>query len=410
MSNLSNEYAFIPKVVATPVEMTGNGNKVVIFIFSDGLKTQFTNAKPILDKYGFKATFDVVCNYVGKSDAYMNWKEIKTLHKEGHDIGSHSMSHVRLTELPKESIEYEVGQSKVCLDNHGINAINFEYPFSIGSEDKTIVDIVAKHYEFATRGNDALMFLKCNGLKQYRQEDCRTYTDNGTPTYANKYSIRNWSHDFEKEENRYSDTEQFREFIEAVNNQSKYNKGGPIEAIPIIMYHGISETDSEGSVTDIEGSVTDNEGSATDEDLFEKEMKYLHDNNFKVITLSDLDYNEKNNYLYVKEFQPETMTVVKSTPNFTEVPLKPVSTTGSNVTEPMMNFTEVPLKVSTTGTEPMMNFTEVPLKVSTTGTEPMMNFTEVPLKVSTTGSNVTETMKNFTEPPMDAFKILFGWK
>jgi hypothetical protein len=56
----------------------------------------------------------------------------------------------------------------------------------------------------------------------------------------------------------------------------------------------------------------------------------------------------------------------------------------------MVNFTEVPLKgVSTT---------EVPLKgVSTT---------EVPLKaVSTTGSNATETMVN---PIMDAFKILFG--
>ncbi|HEY9399378.1 MAG TPA: polysaccharide deacetylase family protein [Nitrososphaeraceae archaeon] len=77
-------------------------------MLSDGLKTQFTNAKPILDKYGFKATFDVVCNYVGKSDDYMNWKEIKTSHKEGHDIGSHSMTHACLTELPKESIEYEI--------------------------------------------------------------------------------------------------------------------------------------------------------------------------------------------------------------------------------------------------------------------------------------------------------------
>jgi len=49
-------------------------DKVVIFIFSDGLKSQFTNAKPILDKYGFKGTFDVICNYVGKKNGYMNWK------------------------------------------------------------------------------------------------------------------------------------------------------------------------------------------------------------------------------------------------------------------------------------------------------------------------------------------------
>jgi peptidoglycan/xylan/chitin deacetylase (PgdA/CDA1 family) len=32
-------------------------NKVVILTFGDGRKSQFTNAKPILDKYGFKASF-----------------------------------------------------------------------------------------------------------------------------------------------------------------------------------------------------------------------------------------------------------------------------------------------------------------------------------------------------------------
>lgn len=45
----------------------------------------------------------------------MNWKEIKTLSDEGHDIGSHSMSHVRLTDLSKKSIEFEVGKSKNVL-------------------------------------------------------------------------------------------------------------------------------------------------------------------------------------------------------------------------------------------------------------------------------------------------------
>jgi hypothetical protein len=35
MSNLSNDYAFLPRVVATPVEMTGNDNKVVILNFDD---------------------------------------------------------------------------------------------------------------------------------------------------------------------------------------------------------------------------------------------------------------------------------------------------------------------------------------------------------------------------------------
>ncbi|TLX86266.1 MAG: hypothetical protein E6L04_03770 [Thaumarchaeota archaeon] len=38
-------------------------DKVVILNFDDGRKTQYTQAKPILDKYGYKATFYVVCQY-----------------------------------------------------------------------------------------------------------------------------------------------------------------------------------------------------------------------------------------------------------------------------------------------------------------------------------------------------------
>ena len=47
-------------------------NKFVILNFDDNRKSQFTHAKPILDKYGFKATFYVVCNYVGNKKGYMN--------------------------------------------------------------------------------------------------------------------------------------------------------------------------------------------------------------------------------------------------------------------------------------------------------------------------------------------------
>ena len=321
---LSNEHAFASAMSSKSVEGKRTIEKAVIFIFSDGLKSQFTNAKPILDKYGFKGTFDIVCNYVGAKNGYMDWDEIKELHDEGNDIGSHSMSHVRLTDLSKKSIEYEVGESKKCLDDYGITPTSFEYPFSTGSEDKNIVDIIAKHYEFATRGNDPLMFLKCDGMKQYGQDNCRTFSDKGTPTYTNKYSIRNWSHDFEIVENSYNESEALDKFIEVVNSQSQYNKDGTINAIPIIMYHDIGNSD--GAVTSI--------------GLFEKEMKYLHDNNFHVVTISDLSYNENDHFLYVQDVALEpklprdnvTTPVVEPTENITTNITAPVEVPSVNAT------------------------------------------------------------------------------
>ena len=36
-------------------------------------------------------------------------------------------------------------------------------------------------------------------------------------------------------------------------------------------------------------------------DLFEKEMKYLHDNGFKVLTMGDLSFDAISNSLHIKE-------------------------------------------------------------------------------------------------------------
>src|ERR671914_532981 len=78
--------------------------------------------------------------------------------------------------------------------------------------------------------------------------------------------------------------------IEVVNSQSTYNTDGTINAIPIIIWHRIDNS-GEG----------DPEQYATTIDLFEKEIKYLHDNGFKVLTMADLGYDENSNYLYLKK-------------------------------------------------------------------------------------------------------------
>jgi peptidoglycan/xylan/chitin deacetylase (PgdA/CDA1 family) len=73
---------------------------VVVLTFDDAYKSQYTNAKPILDKYGYKATFYIVCNYV-ENNGRLKWEDITSLYKEGHDIGSHTMNHADLSQTSK---------------------------------------------------------------------------------------------------------------------------------------------------------------------------------------------------------------------------------------------------------------------------------------------------------------------
>jgi peptidoglycan/xylan/chitin deacetylase (PgdA/CDA1 family) len=79
--------------------------KAAIITFDDGMLSQYTYAKPILDKYNFMATFYIICNNVDKENR-MNWNNIQTLEEEGHEIGSHSMNHKKLSKLSEEEMKY----------------------------------------------------------------------------------------------------------------------------------------------------------------------------------------------------------------------------------------------------------------------------------------------------------------
>ena len=293
------------EIHAQPLSESVTGDKVVILNFDDGRKSQFTQAKPILDKYGFKATFYVVCNYLDNKKGYMNWKEVKTLQKEGHDIESHSMNHAHLEKLSEKGAFFEIAQSKKCLQDHGINATTFAYPFNEGASDKKVINIVAKYYDLARTASGPITFLRCDGWKEQQsdQDDCRPYSKKGDLTYANRYTIQGWSHDLSRRANSYDNPALFDRFIQVVNSQSEYNKNGTTKAIPIIIYHRAGDS----GVADYN----------TDLDLFEKEMKYLHDGHFTVLTMADLAYNKKSNYLYIKEFTTPKMTMVKAFPNAT---------------------------------------------------------------------------------------------
>jgi hypothetical protein len=265
-------------------------NKVVILTFGDTIKSQFTNAKPILDKYGLKGTFFVTCLWVG-SHIYgmsrLTWQDVLALQNDGQNIGSKTMTHRRMTHLSPNDLNYEIAGSKKCLADHGINATVFATTHGIERNNATIINEIAKYYDLAVNGFGKLMFLHCNGyIKSSSQTNCRTYFSNGTLTIVNRYSLREESHNNIDKANSNNDSKIFDIFVNDVNSQEKYNKlNGSVLAVPIVAYHSIDNNKTSDS---------------TDIGLFAQEMKYLHDNGFRVLTVNDLGYDTKNNVLYIK--------------------------------------------------------------------------------------------------------------
>jgi hypothetical protein len=209
-------------------------------------------------------------------------------------------------------LDYEIGQSKQCLENHGFNPTIFAYPNGKGSDNPKVVNTVAKYYDLArTDTKSALTFLNCDGNndEQQQQTDCSTHFSNGKLTPSNRYSINSWAHKHIEEScsanasgidigtctnvvrHKYDNSQMFEKFVSAVNNQSNYNKDGIVRAVPIIVYHTIV------NYLDLSDS---NRPIDTTLNLFDAEMRYLYDNGFKVITMSDLGYDTNSKSLYIK--------------------------------------------------------------------------------------------------------------
>jgi len=287
MINLHSGYQGSQQLLGQSTVPGNTTNKVVMINFDDNRIGQFTVAKPILDKYGFKATFYAVCNYLDNTKkGYMNWTQLETLYKEGHDIGSHTMDHKNLGDSSINSLNYQIGKSKKCLEDHGIKVTSFAYPFNQGSDNKTVVKIVSKYYDFARTASSPLTFLKCDGWKvKSNQTNCATYDPKGNLTYGNRYSIRGWSHDLSRLVNLYTDDQLYDRFLDVVNGQTAFNRNGTIDAIPIVIFHKAGDETGD---------------YVTDPRLFDKEMKYLYDNHFRVLTMRDLGYDTRTNDLYIK--------------------------------------------------------------------------------------------------------------
>lgn len=259
-----------------------SAQKAIILNFDDDWKGQFTNAVPILEKYGFNATFFVTtgcltyqntsyCNNAGGESA-MTWEDIKLLSEMGHDIQSHSVSHKDLTTVSATDLEYEVGQSKQSLLEHGYNSTIFSTPYASGEGNSTIINTISKYYDIGRIGYAPLVYLDS----------------------TDRYSLPVWVDYDLQAMYRDNSTKIFDAFVEAINSQAQYNTNGTINAIPIIVYHNVDYKNSSSNIS------PDWLDSTIDVNLFDREMKYLHDNGFQVLTMSDLGYNQTSNRLYIK--------------------------------------------------------------------------------------------------------------
>jgi len=150
------------------------------FTFDDGFKSQCDYAVPVLDAFGFKGTFYLITSVmVADTPAiwrYGTWNQFRIASLEGHEIGSHTVTHPDLTTLAVGTtttvgtLKYELYQSQVTINQQFTNqkCISIAYPYC--ATNATVIKYATPYYASA-RGDGGLSNdSTLNGTQWYTVE------------------------------------------------------------------------------------------------------------------------------------------------------------------------------------------------------------------------------------------------
>ncbi len=147
----------------------GNKPGAVTISFDDGIyPTQITQALPLINQLGIKATFFVVTNWT-------TWSWWPPAVAVGHEIGSHTLDHTDLTTLSTSDAQNELAASQAAVNANvaGQKCVTLAYPY--GHTSSSVEQLTAQYY-LGARGTAPSIASASSDLDNVPAFDVSTYT------------------------------------------------------------------------------------------------------------------------------------------------------------------------------------------------------------------------------------------
>ena len=142
-------------------ERAGNARGLIGLTFDDGYENFLQDALPVLERFGFSATVFMVAGMFGEENRWefrfdprprmqlLTVDGVREVAARGMEVGSHTMTHPKLSHLEPEMLEEEVSGSRQVLSEVLGEAVEgFSYPY--GFIDGASVEAVRRaHYAYA---------------------------------------------------------------------------------------------------------------------------------------------------------------------------------------------------------------------------------------------------------------------
>jgi|GEM_PF-2720980 len=143
--------------------------------FDDNCPSTFSTIVPILNKYGYKATFFLIAGRITSDNEWLKWKNLSD---NGFEIGNHTMNHLNLPYAKNVSqlISEINGSHSLITRKIGLPPFSFAHPGH--NTNKTIDEVVfQKHY--ATRVSPAGFCCMWGAVSISRESYFEEFLENG---------------------------------------------------------------------------------------------------------------------------------------------------------------------------------------------------------------------------------------
>lgn len=148
--------------------------KTVAITFDDGYENNYQEAFKILKELQLPATIFIIPALVG-IEGYLSWQEIIEMSESGIiSIGSHTMTHPWLKDLPEPKLESELSDSKRAIESH-IRKEVYAFSYPLGGFNENIREKVIKAgYKTAVATNPGKKYPKHDVFAMKRLRISRT--------------------------------------------------------------------------------------------------------------------------------------------------------------------------------------------------------------------------------------------
>jgi peptidoglycan/xylan/chitin deacetylase (PgdA/CDA1 family) len=116
-------------------------HRPILITFDDGYADNFSNAYPIMQKYGFTATIFLATGFVNHDARFMRWWQIREMQANGFIFGSHGVGHHSLDTMSKAQVMRELRLSRAEIARQ-LGQIPYYFAYPSGVYNQHIEDMV----------------------------------------------------------------------------------------------------------------------------------------------------------------------------------------------------------------------------------------------------------------------------